>query len=103
MKFQEEMEPKGRSILGNSEVETNKNTSGYQGSHTSRSNASREGFDVVEIDSRDLLPGDILILSEGDVVPCDCLILSGEALVDEQFITGESFLMRKIELQNYSK
>jgi P-type E1-E2 ATPase len=36
----------------------------------------------IEVNSQELLPGDILILHEGDIVPCDCIILKGEILVD---------------------
>ena len=52
----------------------------------------------IEVSSRELLPGDILILHEGDIVPCDCIILKGEILVDESYVTGEKYLTRKFEL-----
>jgi Ca2+-transporting ATPase len=48
------------------------------------------------IAGRDVVPGDILILSEGDRVPADAGLLSGEGLlVDESLLTGESVPVRK--------
>ena len=47
------------------------------------------------ISSHQLVPGDIIILNELDVVPCDCILLRGEALVDEKYSTGVSYLVRK--------
>ncbi len=46
---------------------------------------------VVEVDSRCLVPGDILVLSEGDRVSADArLIESSNLYVDESLLTGES-------------
>ncbi len=43
------------------------------------------------IDSAELVPGDIIFLSEGDKVPADCRILEcKEFHVDESMLTGES-------------
>ncbi len=48
------------------------------------------------IAGRELVPGDIVILSEGDRVPADVLLLSGEGLrVDESLLTGEAVPVRK--------
>ena len=45
--------------------------------------------------SQSIVPGDIIILSEGDTVPCDCILLTGEILVNESYISGEDYLIRK--------
>lgn len=43
------------------------------------------------IPARDLVPGDITLLSEGQRIPADALLLTGDALiVDESILTGES-------------
>ena len=44
-----------------------------------------------EIDSSDLVPGDILLLKTGDLVPADArLLTSNDLYVDESILTGES-------------
>ena len=45
----------------------------------------------VHIDSRDVVPGDVLVLSEGDRVPADGVLFEGaEVQADESLLTGES-------------
>jgi P-type Ca2+ transporter type 2C len=47
---------------------------------------------INEIPSSDVVPGDVLILSEGDRIIADCRILhSNELQADESALTGESF------------
>jgi Ca2+-transporting ATPase len=49
-----------------------------------------------EIDSKELVPGDIIVLHSGDKVPADARILeSREAKVNEASITGESMPVEK--------
>ncbi|MDD1639709.1 MAG: HAD-IC family P-type ATPase, partial [Methanomicrobiales archaeon] len=44
-----------------------------------------------EIDARDLVPGDLLVISEGDRIPADARLLETVALAaDEAALTGES-------------
>ncbi len=38
----------------------------------------------------DLVPGDVVYLRMGDVLPADMVLLSGQALVDQSTLTGES-------------
>ncbi|MFA5932907.1 MAG: cation-translocating P-type ATPase [Microgenomates group bacterium] len=55
----------------------------------------REGIPKT-IPSRELVPGDILILSEGERIPADCAILEENNLtVDESVLTGESLAVSK--------
>lgn len=55
----------------------------------------RDG-NTIHIDSRDLVCGDLIVLSEGDKVSADGLLLSGSGmLVDESLLTGEALSVRK--------
>jgi Ca2+-transporting ATPase len=51
----------------------------------------------VRISGREVVPGDLLILSEGDRVPADGFLLSATSLsIDESLLTGESVPVRKL-------
>ncbi len=51
---------------------------------------------IQEIDSKDIVVGDILILEAGDKIPADCLLLSAEDLeTQEANLTGESMPVQK--------
>lgn len=70
-----------------------------------------------QVTSDQLLPGDLISLrhvqGESNVVPCDCLILSGNAVVNESTLTGESIPQmkgalhdvedRKLDIENRDK
>jgi P-type E1-E2 ATPase len=47
------------------------------------------------INAQDVQTGDILLVNEGDQVPVDGEVLSGDALVNEAMITGESIPVSK--------
>jgi len=62
----------------------------------------RNGIQL-EISSRELVPGDLVFLSEGDKIPSDCDILQAFAFrVDESILTGESKTVYKKEGQVFS-
>jgi Ca2+-transporting ATPase len=51
----------------------------------------RRGGQVGDVPTRDLVPGDIVLLRVGDVVPADLRLVRAEALlVDRSILTGES-------------
>lgn len=55
----------------------------------------REGREK-EVDIKELVPGDMVLLSEGDVVPADIRLVDASGLlVDEVVLTGESFPIEK--------
>ena len=57
---------------------------------SSRSRVVREG-ESFEVDSRDLAPGDLVILTGGVRVPADIRLMTGLGLqIDESLLTGES-------------
>jgi P-type Ca2+ transporter type 2C len=58
-----------------------------------------------EIDTLEIVPGDILVLRMGEKVPADCVILEEKHLaIDESILTGESVEVRKKSCvgKNYS-
>ncbi|MFS9233061.1 cation-translocating P-type ATPase [Streptococcus parasanguinis] len=55
----------------------------------------RDGH-VIEIDSKELVPGDIVLLEAGDVVPADMRLLEAASLkIEEAALTGESVPVEK--------
>ncbi len=54
-----------------------------------------------EVCSRELVPGDILVLRTGDKIPADCIVLEEKELrVNESVITGESCEVKKLAAKN---
>lgn len=61
-----------------------------------RARVIRDGAEQ-RIAGRELVPGDIMIISEGDRVPADAVLISGEGLLsDESLLTGESVPVHKV-------
>ncbi|MCX8202236.1 MAG: magnesium-translocating P-type ATPase [Candidatus Micrarchaeota archaeon] len=59
------------------------------------SHVVRDG-EVVEIDSRDIVPGDIVLFTVGDRIPADLRIIEEDDLaIDESVITGEYYPVKK--------
>lgn len=60
-----------------------------------KSTVLRDGLPK-EIISKQIVPGDIIILNAGDLLPADCLIIEATELhANESSLTGESFPVRK--------
>ena len=56
----------------------------------------RDGH-VIEIDSKELVPGDIVLLEAGDVVPADMRLFEAASLkIEEAALTGESVPVEKM-------
>lgn len=52
----------------------------------------------VKIDSRDIVPGDLMMIAEGDRICADAMLIQGTHLtVDESLLTGESVPVRKTD------
>ena len=43
-----------------------------------------------EIDSDNLVPGDVIAIPENCAMPCDLALLTGTCIVNESMLTGES-------------
>ncbi|NND91866.1 MAG: cation-transporting P-type ATPase [Granulosicoccus sp.] len=57
---------------------------------------TRRNAQITELDAKDLVPGDILILDAGDVLPADARVLMSASLsCDESALTGESLPVSK--------
>jgi len=55
----------------------------------------------IEVPSREIVPGDILILRNGEKIPADCIVLDEkEILVNESVLTGESKEIGKLVVKN---
>ena len=51
----------------------------------------RRKMKLVNMNSDNLVPGDILILPENDfILPCDVLLMTGTCIMNESFLSGES-------------
>jgi magnesium-transporting ATPase (P-type) len=62
---------------------------------TARAHVMRDGRDR-DIDSRELVPGDVVLLEAGSRVPADCRLVEAAALeADESLLTGESTTVGK--------
>ncbi|KAH8741455.1 hypothetical protein FG386_002409 [Cryptosporidium ryanae] len=57
----------------------------------------RDGL-TVSVPSHELVPGDLIFLPDGFTAPCDVYVVSGCALVNESFITGESSPVIKTQI-----
>ena len=56
--------------------------------------------DTYEIDARELVPGDIVLLESGDSVPADIRLFASHDLeIDESLLTGESVAVAKNDMQ----
>ncbi|XP_072442697.1 polyamine-transporting ATPase 13A2 isoform X5 [Chiloscyllium punctatum] len=67
----------------------------------------RETGEEEMVNSQDLVPGDCIVIPEGGIqVPCDAALLTGECMVNESMLTGESIPVMKTPLpdqdMNYS-
>ncbi|GAB0193584.1 probable cation-transporting ATPase 13A4 [Grus japonensis] len=58
---------------------------------------NKEGFQ--ELESHHLVPGDMLVLKESKtLLPCDAILISGQCIVNESMLTGESIPVTKTHL-----
>lgn len=46
--------------------------------------------DGIIIEGRCIVPGDIIKIEVGKVMNCDCILISGDVMMNEATLTGES-------------
>ena len=64
-----------------------------------RKNENNEFMDGVEINSTELVPGDMFEIPEdGLALPCDGILISGSVIVNESMLTGESTPVIKVRM-----
>nr|XP_033814866.1 probable cation-transporting ATPase 13A4 isoform X3 [Geotrypetes seraphini] len=62
-------------------------------------NMCRKDGKCIELESQDLVPGDVIVLTGKRLfLPCDTILLSGTCVVNESTLTGESIPVFKIPL-----
>ncbi len=61
---------------------------------TPKARVIRNGKEM-EIDSTEVVPGDLIVVEAGDIVPADAEIIKGALQVDESVLTGESVAIKK--------
>jgi len=54
---------------------------------------------LVSLDSKFLVPGDIILLEEGEKITADCRLIEGNLTVDESSFTGEAYPVIKKETE----
>lgn len=71
----------------------------YYGAHIHAKSARR-----VEVPIKQLVPGDVIVLSAGDMIPADCRVLTAKDLfVAQAAMTGESMPVEKFSTQRDAK
>ena len=74
---------------------TQATTAGLSGRLASRATVIRDGKSF-EVSAVDIVPGDLVVVSEGQYLPADGLLVDGDGLqFDESSLTGESMPVRK--------
>jgi cation-transporting ATPase 13A2 len=53
------------------------------------------------VSSKDLVPGDIIEIDDGSILPCDIMLISGQCIVNEAMLTGESIPIVKTPIPNH--
>lgn len=57
-----------------------------------------------EIESRHLVPGDLIVLTgKRFFLPCDCILLRGNCIVNEGMLTGNQDIVMQIILALFSE
>ena len=64
-----------------------------------RKNEKNEFIDAVEMDSTELVPGDLFEIPEdGLAMPCDTILIDGSVIINESMLTGESTPVIKVRM-----
>ena len=64
-----------------------------------RKNENNEYMDTIEMNSTELVPGDMFQIPEdGLAMPCDAILISGTTIINESMLTGESTPVIKVRM-----
>lgn len=47
-----------------------------------------------------MVPGDVIAIDNKMILPCDCVLVSGDLLMNEASLTGESIPIPKIPIED---
>ncbi|CAH1276951.1 ATP13A3 [Branchiostoma lanceolatum] len=71
--------------------------------NTMRVKVCRSGEDWEEVVSTNLVPGDVLVIPpNGMLMPCDAVLITGNCILNESMLTGESVPVTKTQLPSQS-
>ena len=59
---------------------------------------SADENELASTDSTTLVPGDVIEIPQGSVMPCDLVLLTGQVIMNESMLTGESTPVIKNQL-----
>ena len=62
----------------------------------------KRGGNKFYTDGRNIVTGDVIVLSEGDLLPCDARIISSRALVVKELINTEAGIRNRVVSKNHS-
>lgn len=62
----------------------------------------RRGGHNFKTDGRNVVPGDIIILSEGDILPCDARIITSSDLIVEEIVKKEDGIKKRRAIKSFS-
>ena len=66
-----------------------------------RKNENNQYMDAVEMNSIELVPGDLFEIPEdGLALPCDAILIDGSVIINESMLTGESTPVIKVRMAN---
>lgn len=84
------------------EWKTEKTLNALKGLTSPKVTVLRDGIRKV-IESSELVPGDVIFLSEGERMPADCIVLEASSFsVDESVLTGETEPVMKISKEQFA-
>uniref|UniRef100_A0A0A9XPD4 Cation-transporting ATPase n=2 Tax=Lygus hesperus TaxID=30085 RepID=A0A0A9XPD4_LYGHE len=63
----------------------------------------RAGGHYDEVETTELVPGDIIVVSQSSIACCDALLLNGSCVVNESMLTGESVPVTKTSVKRLKR
>jgi cation-transporting ATPase 13A3/4/5 len=70
------------------------------GCQVNRFNLKDSLIDCDNVNSVELVPGDLIEITDQLTMPCDCVVIQGQVIVNEAMLTGESIPVTKLAVPN---